>query len=291
MEGELVRPHSSYVICTCPRSGSWLLAEGLLATGLAGRPEEYFRPDWHRRHQETGYLRYQHRLHGKDPWPPDPRPRGDAPADSGVGDQQFLEAVADLGTSPNGVFGMKVHWNQLERAWARLSPGNHRGPASADLFASWLPEPKFVYLRRRDELRRAVSHYRAIRSDEWWLEVGEAPSLLRHEVDFYAVDRLRRLARMHDRNWRDFFDWGDFRPLEILYEDLCRDYQGVLSAVLDHIGVGPLGPRSIPAPRLRRQADAWSEVTVTSYSAWLQSKRGRRGSSAPFARMEAIHAN
>jgi trehalose 2-sulfotransferase len=32
----------SYLVCATPRSGSTLLCEGLKATGVAGRPEEYF---------------------------------------------------------------------------------------------------------------------------------------------------------------------------------------------------------------------------------------------------------
>ena len=34
--------HVSYLVCATPRSGSTLLCEGLKATGVAGRPEEYF---------------------------------------------------------------------------------------------------------------------------------------------------------------------------------------------------------------------------------------------------------
>ncbi len=35
----------TYVIASTPRSGSSLLAAGLVRTGVAGRPEEYFTPD------------------------------------------------------------------------------------------------------------------------------------------------------------------------------------------------------------------------------------------------------
>src|ERR1700677_4438098 len=33
-------PTSCYLVCTNPRSGSWLLCDGLAATGLAGGPRE-----------------------------------------------------------------------------------------------------------------------------------------------------------------------------------------------------------------------------------------------------------
>jgi hypothetical protein len=35
-------PTATYIICTNPRSGSWLLSEGLASTSLAGNPREWF---------------------------------------------------------------------------------------------------------------------------------------------------------------------------------------------------------------------------------------------------------
>src|SRR3954453_9642741 len=42
IEEVTVQPRSSYLICATPRSGSTLLCEALLNTGLAGNPKEYF---------------------------------------------------------------------------------------------------------------------------------------------------------------------------------------------------------------------------------------------------------
>lgn len=36
------RSTTTYIICTNPRSGSWLLAEGLAGTSIAGNPREWF---------------------------------------------------------------------------------------------------------------------------------------------------------------------------------------------------------------------------------------------------------
>ena len=35
-------PTTTYIICTNPRSGSWLLSEGLASTSVAGNPREWF---------------------------------------------------------------------------------------------------------------------------------------------------------------------------------------------------------------------------------------------------------
>ena len=38
-------PNTSYFICTNPRSGSWLLGEGLALTSVAGNPREWFQEE------------------------------------------------------------------------------------------------------------------------------------------------------------------------------------------------------------------------------------------------------
>ncbi len=37
-------PLMTFIICTNPRSGSWLLSDGLASSGLAGNPREWFNP-------------------------------------------------------------------------------------------------------------------------------------------------------------------------------------------------------------------------------------------------------
>src|SRR3954447_21071418 len=41
-ESPVLRPAVSYLLCSTPRTGSSLLCDALRATGVAGRPEEYF---------------------------------------------------------------------------------------------------------------------------------------------------------------------------------------------------------------------------------------------------------
>ena len=41
-ESPVFRPAVSYLLCSTPRTGSSLLCDALRATGVAGRPEEYF---------------------------------------------------------------------------------------------------------------------------------------------------------------------------------------------------------------------------------------------------------
>jgi trehalose 2-sulfotransferase len=78
-----MQPDMSYLICCDPRTGSWLLAEGLQFTGIAGVPREFFakehEQEWIERLGASTYV-------------------------------DFLEKVIKYATTPNGVFGAKVHW-------------------------------------------------------------------------------------------------------------------------------------------------------------------------------------
>jgi LPS sulfotransferase NodH len=173
---------------------------------------------------------------------------------------------------------MKVHWHQLERAVAAV--GTTESDASdIDLFRSWLPNIKFVFLRRKDGIRRAISHYRAEQSDRWWLTAGEALSQDGQPADLEEIDWLRRLSTRHEQSWRDFFRRAAVQPLELTYEQMASDPARVLFDVLRFIGVDTSQVADIPPPRLQRQADGWTDRTVHDYITWKRST----------GRMEAKH--
>jgi trehalose 2-sulfotransferase len=112
------------VICASPRTGSGLLCSALWSTGLCGRPDEYLGLATRRDYEVLWGCR---------------------------DDQEYAERVMSYGTTSNGVFGIKVHAQQLR-------------------FASWLVDDAlglgalaervhFCRLRRRDKVRQAVSAY------------------------------------------------------------------------------------------------------------------------------------
>src|SRR6266567_6464066 len=140
-----MQPTISYLICTTPRSGSWLLSEALQATEIAGRPREYFAPEL-----QDEWLR-----------------RWRSPTISSYGD--FVAMVLTRGTTDNGVFGCKLHWYQFEHLLARLRELNpHGNPSDVDLVARTFPNVRYVWLFRRDKVRQAISYYRASHTGQWW---------------------------------------------------------------------------------------------------------------------------
>ena len=134
---------TSYLVCATPRSGSTLLCEGLTATGVAGRPQEYFeavaatgRPpqpqDYLAGLDDRGVLEM---LGGAAP--PDPPPHSSL---AGIGSYaDHLQRVRDWGTTPNGVFGAKLMWDQIAQLQALVGARRPR-----QLLDELFDRPRFV---------------------------------------------------------------------------------------------------------------------------------------------------
>ena len=254
----------SVVIAALPRSGSWLLAEALWRTGVVGRPEEYLRPDWLERFQAQGALTFQHRLHRRDPWP------HAAPVCRGgetPGITAFLDEVQRIGTTPNGVFGLKCHWFQLEDLWSQCGAAGAQAGSqrlAPDWLASLLPGIRYVRLIRHDKLRQAISWHRAMTSNRWWSDVAGATPVRDCWYDGSRIDRLEHDLQHLESCWDGFFAGLPEPPLVVAYEDLATGYKAAISRVLDGLGV-VAADMQVPPPRLRKQADAFSEAWVVRH--------------------------
>jgi LPS sulfotransferase NodH len=240
------RAERSYLICAVPRSGSYLLCEGLRNTGVAGRPTEYF---------SSGYQEY---------W----SPRWGTPAFS-----DYMRRAVQEGTTPNGVCGVKTHAPQFDH-FARQASGRMPVPHGLRpaLLAEWFPDLRYVRLRRRDKVRQAVSYVKAIQSNIWWdadkpPAPYDAPRPDAVRFDYLLIEAsMRRLAEEDDR-WSRYFASTGIVPLTLDYEDLCADPDLAVRTVLEFLEIDlPSGYRP-PAPTFRQQADAQTERWTARFAA------------------------
>jgi LPS sulfotransferase NodH len=242
----------SYLVCATPRSGSTLLCEGLKATGVAGRPEEYFEavPATGRPRVPEDYLvgledPAPHGLLGGAP-PPEP------PSYSsriGVGLDEHVARVREWGTTPNGVFGAKLMWGHLQDL-----PGTP---------AELLGTRRYVWVRREDKVRQAISLWRAMQTQSWRDESGAA-SGGGVEYSFPAIRHLAALLEEHDRAWER---WLDGLPaLALTYDEIAADLPRVLERTLEHLGVERPDPWPPALPAMRRQADELSDAWCAAYT-------------------------
>jgi trehalose 2-sulfotransferase len=249
-----MKPTLSYLICCVPRTGSWLLSETLQSIGIAGRPREYFDPATRHR-----YLR----LWGM-------------PADASFTD--FFDRVKTEATTPNGVFGAKIHWYQFEDLQKHLALA--RGPVIPErgLLQTVLPDLRYVFLTRRDKVRHAISYARASETKLWW-EIdpfmGPTRCVLAKtpRFDVARFDRLRHKILDHERRWRQYFRQHGISPLTVEYEDVARDHAGETRRVLDYLQIPVPTDLAIGKPRLRKQSDGLSETWARQYRMFIQRRQ------------------
>jgi LPS sulfotransferase NodH len=224
-----------YLICSVQRAGSWLLCHALEDTGVLGVPAEYF----HR-----GDERFW-----RDRW-------GAATGEA------FLQALRARPVTANGVWGSKMMWNYFAdaldrlRGWPRL--GVPLDAADPDVLAAAFPGLRYVWLRREDKLRQAISLWRAGATGQYALADGEQPAPP-PPFDRDAIARLVRWAEEGEAGWRGWFAAHSIAPFEIVYEDMTPRLTEVAGDLAAFLGVA-LPPGFGPVrPRLRRQADHHTE--------------------------------
>jgi trehalose 2-sulfotransferase len=171
--------------------------------------------------------------------------------------------VRRWGTTPNGVFGAKLMWDQIAQLQALVGA---RRPLQLldELF--W--RPRFVWVRREDVVRQAVSLWRAMQTQSWRDDSGDGPGAGGAPEPRYCFPALRHLvARLsdHDARWSVLLAHSGAPVLEIGYDDLTSDLPGAIARTLEHIGVRAPGDRPAAPPAMRRQADELSEAWVAAY--------------------------
>jgi trehalose 2-sulfotransferase len=239
-------PTASYLICCLPRSGSWLMADGLKATGVAGVPEEYYWDEFHEDY--LGKWGYPH---------------------IGTYDD-FLAFSQKVGTTPNGVFGAKMHWEELCQLDSNLRTlPRTAGRCTFELLTEYFPALRFVYLRRQDKVRQAISWFRAGSTASWYTVQGENRANGEEIApNWERIHLLEAILRHDEESWERFFTGAGVQPLRIAYEDLSRNYESCVRSVLGYLGL-PTGARlELPTPRLRVQRDTTTERWVQAYMVW-----------------------
>jgi LPS sulfotransferase NodH len=243
-----------YLICCLPRTGSWLLSEALESTGLAGRPREYF-----------GFESYRDLCHNY-----------------GVNSRSPLEAVLsrlmDRYSTPNGVFGAKMHWVQFQfLAGLAARTRTQEWPAVTARLSAALPRLQYIWLTRRDKLRQAISYYRALRTNVWWDIRGnggtDVPPAAPPLFDFCAIDELKKSLLAQEREWVRLFAVSGATPLTVYYEDMARDLSRAVTRILNYLDLSDATRVALSQPRLRLQRDELTEGWVSRYCACLNSER------------------
>ena len=288
-----MEPEASYLICATPRSGSTLLCDALEGTGIAGRPTEHFEVLL-----ETGLPRqprdYFQRSNDPEVWAllDDPEfqdvlgeyggryaehPARRDPSWQPPDFERLLTEALRKGTTENGVLGTKIMWAYF-RDFVRLARRTRglQDVRPCDVPGAILPNlRRFVWIRRRDTTRQAVSLWKALQTQQWRRDSDEDAGGQGLRFNFPAVNHLKLRIDEHNAAWQDFFEECGVEPLKVVYEDLVEDYEGTVLRLLDGIGVPVHENFVVEMPRMKRQADELSEEWVRLYDERAASKAGK----------------
>ena len=232
-----MKPQKSYFICMTPRSGSTLLSQALTNTGLAGKPDEHF---YHRETPEN--------------------PQGSIIPDY----LAYIQKIQAETTTPNGVFGTKIGGGIWERFMERLRTieGYSHKPA-VSMIAEQFPNPHYIWLTRRNKVRQAVSHWRAIQSGRWHSPLAIQKNEL--EYKFEAIDHLVQELIIREAVWSEYFTFCKITPFVIVYEDFVLNYEATIKAVLAFLDIETEFELPIRSTNYQKLADTLSEEWVQRY--------------------------
>jgi LPS sulfotransferase NodH len=211
----------NYCVAFTQRSGSSHLC-ALLRSAAIGRPYEVFEIG------ADGQPKADSSRQGPGEW------------DSSTWRSHYASYLAC--NAVRGISGCKITREQ----WRNLCAQLHRQPA----VDAW------IWLRRRDVLRQAISLYRAQETNQWDL-TGERPAKAPPRFDPMRILTLAQELVDADASWQGWFEHQNLSPLTIFYEEFSSDRLSGVWRIADRLGVGI---ESELASEHRIQADEVSEV-------------------------------
>jgi LPS sulfotransferase NodH len=173
---------STLVIASTGRSGSHMLGRTLRQTGVFGFPLEYLHRD---------NFRQWGRITGQT------RPL------------EILRAIIRRRTSPNGVFGIKLHYSQLV------------GFGDTATLLGTLVNPFFVHLTRGDVVAQAVSYSIAVQTGQWASE--QQPRSPDATYNAALINRCLREILADNAGWQHFLAASGFDWMPLQFEVVSAD--------------------------------------------------------------------
>ena len=270
----MTAPEMSYLICSTPRSGSTLLCEAMINTGIAGRPEEYYQ-----QRQKTGLPRRPREYFEGAETDEIIEILGDVTrVDDEVSsyDSRRFDDYADYlawtierGTTDNGVFGAKLMWGYFNGFISHLRdlPGRAE-MRPAELLPSVFPNLRFVWVTRDDKVRQGVSLWKALQTWTWRRDASDGTVVqgdLRYSFD--AIDHLVHTIQLEELAWHGYFSELEVEPYTVVYERFAELYEEVALEIIEFLGIEHTGDVVFRAREMAPQSDDLSEEWVARYCA------------------------
>ena len=152
-------------------------------------------------------------------------------------------------------------WSYFERMLQMLQElPAYKNLNGAELIASCLSEPKYIWMRRRNRVEQAVSWDMACQTGVWAQRVEEKSTPhATPKFDFKVIDEWCNRIAAHDDGWANYFRENQIEPLILFYEDVVASHRTAAERVLEFLEL-PFPPDlEIPPPAVEKQANQISQ--------------------------------
>ncbi|WP_262692495.1 Stf0 family sulfotransferase [Kordiimonas aestuarii] len=248
-------PKTKYVIASTPRSGSNLLTRYLWLSKQAGAPEEYFASRYVQDFDSRWNMLTKTNVNFESWVKGEKKPN--------IAHGKYLEKLQKVRTSPNGVFGIKIHVCHLDE------------PINAHVdFKELFADYKIVRIRRKDLVRQAISHTIARQTNIWildneWLKKNNKTKDPVYDFDEISknIKYLEELEQQWDRHVKN----KDCDVFQLHYEDLSCSPRDSIARVFKFLNIGNVD--DVPKPNISKQSNEINEHWYNLYQETLQRKK------------------
>lgn len=189
------KPAKILIIASTGRCGSHMLGHALHETKKFGFPLEYANfanlKEWEKRLNVDGI-------------------------------QQVIAKLKMLRTSPNGVFGIKIHYSQIEQF------GNFES------LLRYLPNAYYILLSRKNVLKQAVSLSIASQTGVWIS--GQKPINDNITYDFEEIDSCLRSIIRDNSSWRYTLSANGCNYIEMDFDHVRHDLPNSIKRIANFVG-------------------------------------------------------
>lgn len=211
----------TYLILSQPRTGSNMITSALVNSRCAGVPDEYFNRDYLMKLSQPLTLNSV---------------------------KKYYQDIVSRRTSPNGVFGMKIHHIQFQNLFMDKDTVTSDG---LDFIKSF---DKLILMSRRDKIAQAMSNFMAVRTWNWHSGSKDHEGRQNYEFtqkDAPALLNIIRSAVEGELFWNELCQQLDLNPLRVVYEELSQAPQVEVKKVLAHLGMPEIdvAPMSVKLSR------------------------------------------
>ncbi|HBY79490.1 MAG TPA: hypothetical protein DEG47_21395, partial [Cyanobacteria bacterium UBA11148] len=183
--------------------------------------------------------------------------------------RDYLSGVLIQGTSSNGIFGIKMHWEHFQM-FLNLARKylDFQGKTDLEILSLVFPNPRFIYIWRRDLVRQAVSTEIAYQTGNWVKQNKSVEFNSRKKLVFKPLNiyRYKQGLKVRNQRWKKFFDKNSVEVYEVVYEDFIELFEKTILEIVDFLDIQPVSSQNEIKISLQRQSNEINERWCQYYN-------------------------